>query len=147
MLSRVFLRSGWCNMPVRVGQVRLAVYTVNLLITENMPREISKSIYGSGVRDGGVGRLWWRRLRFVGACFADTILSASPALVSLSNEGEQSVSVELSVFSDGNVSNLSLGDRPASWSATNRPETPAGTSCCWLTPSPMKITCIWPSPR
>ncbi|TVT35553.1 MAG: S8 family serine peptidase [Marinobacter vinifirmus] len=54
-----------------------------------------------------------RAVSAAGTGFADTILSASPALVSLSNEGEQSVSVELSVFGDGNVSNLSLGDMPA----------------------------------
>ena len=54
-----------------------------------------------------------RAVSAAGTGFADTILSASPALVSLSNEGEQSVSVELSVFGDGNVFKLSLGDMPA----------------------------------
>lgn len=54
-----------------------------------------------------------RAVSAAGTGFADTILSASPALVSLSNEGEQSVSVELSVFGGGNVANLSLGDSPA----------------------------------
>lgn len=61
-----------------------------------------------------------RAVSAAGNGFADTILSASPALVSLSNEGEQTASVALNIFGDGSVSGLSLEDFPPWLEVTGR---------------------------
>jgi len=64
--------------------------------------------YGWGLLDAA------RAVSVAGNGFADTVVTASPAVVSLSNEGESSASVALRIFGDGAVSGLEV-KAPADW--------------------------------
>src|SRR5690554_4718594 len=64
--------------------------------------------YGWGLLDAA------RAVSVAGKGFADTVVTASPAVVSLSNEGESSASVALRIVGDGAVSGLEV-KAPADW--------------------------------